>query len=1078
MDTVLLNIKLEDIEDDCASTTTYKRGKTYWKNGQITNFNYDATNGLCKAIVNGNQPYHVLLEADENGHVLGACDCIAFSTYSGFCKHIVAVLLNIYHVQQNNNRSHFQKKQSTEQFIHLLDTYQTKNDLSYPVERYPLHIEYTCTLSTTMVFMKYQARTFFEINIKIGPKRMYVVQDLNGFLKSVILGTTYEFTKHFTYDPNEYTLHPEDLEIIRLLHDMQQHKQFYDHLSMSYSNNVTQQKRSFIVSPLLADQLMPLIIQRNIRFVNTTRITHFVLGIPPYTFHLNKGEGTGYSLSMNQLHKSQFIEPYQYIIDKDTLYKVTQTQFKMLLDMQKELSVQDQLDIQNEQMEEVISRVVPTLNKVGKVEIDPSISDQIKKLPLNIKCHVDMLNDRLTVQLAYHYGDIVIHPLSNQMPEEKDDQTILMRDMTKEDQIMSIIEHTSLKWNGHDMYIDQEDEIYYFLFHSLPELAQMCDMHVTSAIDAMFYADSYIPHTTIEKEPMSNLLEVSFEMDSLDSSEIQNMLQAVVEKKRYHRFADGTFVSLENDEFQNMRNILDGLGIDESSITSDKITVPAIRGLQMEDSFRNSESVVKIGKSFRQLLTHMKHPEDLEFKVPDLLVPILRDYQTFGFQWLKTLAHYHFGGILADDMGLGKTLQSIAFILSEKEKNHQSAIADSPALIVAPSSLIYNWKNECHKFAPDLRVLVVRGDQQERHDILAKMSCADVIVTSYPLIRRDIEQYMERTFSVLFLDEAQAIKNDHTQTAQAVKKLKASRCFALSGTPIENRIEELWSIFQVVLPGLFTGKQAFKNLPQEKVARMVKPFILRRMKKDVLKELPDKIESTQVSELNKEQKQLYIGYLEKIQQETAEGLRTEGFQKQRMKILAGLTRLRQICCHPATFVDNYTGSSSKLEQLLEIVEESMESGRRLLIFSQFTGMLSIIRQALDPQNLDYFYLDGQTDLRERINMAERFNQGEKQIFLISLKAGGTGLNLTGADTVILFDLWWNPAVDEQAVDRAHRIGQKKVVHVIRLLTEGTIEEKIYEMQQKKKALIEKVIQPGEELISSLSEQDIRELLNI
>ncbi len=381
-------------------------------------------------------------------------------------------------------------------------------------------------------------------------------------------------------------------------------------------------------------------------------------------------------------------------------------------------------------------------------------------------------------------------------------------------------------------------------------------------------------------------------------------------------------------------------------------------------------------------------------------------------------------------------------------------------LIVSPASLIYNWKNELAKFAPDLHAVVASGTVQEREDLYQQEAKPDLWITSYQTLRQDIGTYENQEFSTLILDEAQTIKNFNTKTAKSVRVVKARNRFALSGTPVENSIDELWSIFQTILPGFFSKLSDFKKMDQEKIVRMIRPFLLRRIKKDVLSELPDKIETVHTSELTKEQKELYLAYLQKIQKETKDSLENEGFQKSRMKILAGLTRLRQICCHPALFVDDYQGASGKLQQLLELISDALESGRRILIFSQFTSMLAIIRQAFTEQGVSFFYLDGQTRAKDRVEMVDQFNQGEKNVFLISLKAGNTGLNLTGADTVILYDLWWNPAVENQAVGRVHRIGQRNVVQVVRLITQGTIEEKIHDLQQNKRDLIESVVQPA------------------
>ncbi|TGV05609.1 DEAD/DEAH box helicase, partial [Mesorhizobium sp. M00.F.Ca.ET.186.01.1.1] len=357
-------------------------------------------------------------------------------------------------------------------------------------------------------------------------------------------------------------------------------------------------------------------------------------------------------------------------------------------------------------------------------------------------------------------------------------------------------------------------------------------------------------------------------------------------------------------------------------------------------------------------------------------------------------------------------------------------------------------------FAPELVVRIVDGSRQERNTAREEAEAVDVLITSYPLLRRDCAEYAERTFHTLFLDEAQAFKNHTTQTAQAVKSIQAGQRFALTGTPIENRLEELWSIYDVVFPELFPQRKAFQDLPREVIAKRARPFLLRRLKSEVLQELPEKIETLQATALLPEQQKLYIAYLAKLQQDAVKHLNEQTFDKNRIKILAGLTRLRQLCCHPALFVEGYEGSSAKFEQLLEVLEECLGAGTRVLLFSQFTEMLAIIGRELGDHGIPFFYLDGNTPAAERIELCNRFNDGECDLFLMSLKAGGTGLNLTGADTVILYDLWWNPAVEEQAADRAHRIGQKRVVQVIRLVAQGTVEEKMYELQQKKTHMIE------------------------
>jgi SNF2 family DNA or RNA helicase len=733
-----------------------------------------------------------------------------------------------------------------------------------------------------------------------------------------------------------------------------------------------------------------------------------------------------------------------------------------------------QLRIAPSQMEPFMEQVIPGLTKIGSLRIAEQIANRIVRLPLTIKLFLDLEDDRLLAKLEYVYGDIIIDPMRGNLEHRDRGERILMRDADQENRFMRLFEQALFKYNGKELYMDQEEEIYQFLHRQLPQLEEWAKVLVTPALKPMTEKSLIQPKVSVDMNARTNLLDISFEMEGIDEQDIRSILRSLVEKKKYYRLPSGAFLSFEEEGFQEIDHLFTEMGIRKTEIKGTRLELPVVRGFHFMDA-KEQTAAIKLGKSLRQLLENVRNPDNLDFQLPEKLSTVLRDYQKYGFQWMKTLGYYHFGGILADDMGLGKTLQSIAYILSEKQA---SRAVGYPVLIVSPASLTYNWKNEIAKFAPELHAVIAVGDRQERSGILDELTDVDVVITSYPLLRRDAELYAKQRFYALILDEAQAFKNHNTQTAQAVRAIEAGQRFALTGTPIENSLEELWSIYDAVFPELFASKKAFTELPREQIAKKIRPFLLRRMKTDVLKELPDKIETLQPSELSSEQKKLYLAYLAKLQEETIQQLQTEGLQKSRMKILAGITRLRQLCCHPSLFVDNYTGDSGKLDQLMEIIEECLGGGKRMLIFSQFTEMLGIIRSELGRRGLMAFYLDGKTPASDRVELCRRYNEGEHDIFLISLKAGGTGLNLTGADTVVLYDLWWNPAVEQQAADRAHRIGQKKVVQVIRLVTQGTIEEKMFELQQRKKDLINEVIQPGQEALSALTEQEIRELLMI
>jgi SNF2 family DNA or RNA helicase len=581
----------------------------------------------------------------------------------------------------------------------------------------------------------------------------------------------------------------------------------------------------------------------------------------------------------------------------------------------------------------------------------------------------------------------------------------------------------------------------------------------------------------------TDLLEFTFDIGDIDSSELNRVFTALREKKRYYRLKDGTFLPLDSNELNGLAQIMDHLGIREKELLQGHVEMPKYRALYLDRQLQESgiQDVAK-NSEFHELVRDIRSPGDIPVEIPASLETTLRDYQRLGFKWLKTLSHYGLGGILADDMGLGKTLQILTMLLSDKQQGSQE-----PSLVVAPTSLIYNWEEEVQKFVPDLKTLIISGSKNERKKLMEQIPAVDLVITSYPLIRRDKEDYEAYTFRCCIIDEAQHIKNPVSQGAKAVKSIQAKRRFAMTGTPMENSLSELWSIFDFIMPGYLFSHNKFMSTYEkpivkdhdadsvEELARHIKPFILRRLKVDVLKELPEKIESKMVAELTEEQKKIYLAYLSQVRGEIAAEIDRSGYEKSHIKILSALTRLRQICCHPGVFLEDYRGESGKLLLLDEVISDALSGGHRILLFSQFTSMLKLIRERLNASHVSTFYLDGNTDVLERIKLVRSFNEGEGDVFLISLKAGGTGLNLTGADTVIHYDPWWNPAVEDQASDRAYRIGQDKVVHVMRLITKGTIEEKIEHLKEQKRNLTDAVIKPGETFVSKMSEDDVMAL---
>ena len=602
------------------------------------------------------------------------------------------------------------------------------------------------------------------------------------------------------------------------------------------------------------------------------------------------------------------------------------------------------------------------------------------------------------------------------------------------------------------------DAVHTFFQEILPAFAALGELKISESLQDLYRVQK--PQVHISSK--GSLLEIQFDFQDIDQEEINRAMKALVAKQDYY-ISSTNQVYYFDEETKRIRQDLDDLGIDE--MESDAFHARKSLAYTLSHLFKDQDQVT-FTEEFKHLAHDLTHPEDFPM-TPLNIKADLRDYQKKGIQWLQMLHHYGFGGILADDMGLGKTLQAIAFLSSQMHEK-------SRVLILAPSGLIYNWADEFQKFAPNLDVAVVHGLKPYRETILAEKH--QVYVTSYATFRQDSEIYRNLSFDFLFLDEAQVMKNAQTKIAKILRKFVVPSVFALSGTPIENNLGELWSIFQIVLPGLLPAKKDFMKLPAERVAQFIKPFVMRRKKEDVLTELPDLIEVVYKNELEDQQKAIYLAQLQQMQERLGQVTDAE-FQRNRVEILTGLMRLRQICDTPALFMEDYKGDSGKLDSLRDLLGQIAEGNHRVLIFSQFRGMLDRIENELPQLGLTSFKITGSTPSQERQEMTKAFNQGERDVFLISLKAGGVGLNLTGADTVILVDLWWNPAVESQAIGRAHRMGQDQAVEVYRLVTRGTIEEKIQELQEEKKNLVSEVLD-GTESRGSLTLTEIQEILGI
>ena len=626
-----------------------------------------------------------------------------------------------------------------------------------------------------------------------------------------------------------------------------------------------------------------------------------------------------------------------------------------------------------------------------------------------------------------------------------------------------------------------EEQVYRAMTEGVEQLLQMGEVRCTDSFRSRRVIRRVKPRVGVSVS--EGLLELEISADGLDQKELLDILQSYRMKKRYHRLKDGSFVGLDDAAVGTVDELTEALSLKPADMIKGKMHIPLYRALYLDRMLaENDEVYSKRDSHFREMVKEFKTIDDSDFEEPSSLSDILRNYQKDGFKWLRTLEEWNLGGILADDMGLGKTLQIIALLLSAKLEGRTGT-----TLVAAPAALVYNWEEEIRKYAPELRAAVIAGNQEERREKIERYGEYDVLVTSYDTLRRDIPFYEGKEFRCEVIDEAQYIKNHTTAAAKAVKVIKSRHRFALTGTPIENRLSELWSIFDYLMPGFLYGYETFrreietpivKNQDEDVMKRLQKmtgPFILRRLKENVLSDLPEKLEETRYVRFDGEQKNLYDAQVVHMR-ETLAGQAEEDFNKNRFQVLAELTRLRQICCAPSLCFENYRGGSAKVDACVQLILSAIDGGHRMLVFSQFTSMLEILEKELDKEEIQYYVITGSTPKEERLRLVKEYNSGSVPVFFISLKAGGVGLNLTGADVVIHYDPWWNQAVQNQATDRAHRIGQTKKVTVYKLIAKNTIEEKIQKLQETKQDLADQIIGGETGQLAGMSREDILALL--
>lgn len=640
----------------------------------------------------------------------------------------------------------------------------------------------------------------------------------------------------------------------------------------------------------------------------------------------------------------------------------------------------------------------------------------------------------------------------------------------------------------HGRYVlsnEDSDVVQAFLDDGINELKRLGEVQITANFRSLLKGIKINLDVGVGINLTNELLDIDLADQKMSWEDIQAALKAYQEKRKYFVLKNGMLAKAEQPTIEQLAQTLHDLGISFKDFIHGKLHLPAYRAFYFAKQMKAANALhFSTNESFNTLINDLAKNQLKQNQIPVSLQNILRPYQKIGFNWLSTIVNYKFGGLLADEMGLGKTLQIISLLLARKEKMQNQL----PSLIVAPASVIYNWQAEVKKFAPSLNVALLDGTKKERERLLLDAKKYNLLISSYQSLNRDLEAYQNLIFDVEVIDEAQNIKNQQSVTAKTVKVIKAHHKLALTGTPIENKLSELWSIFDYLMPGFLGSYPDFRKkyeLPivkeqdkeaEDQLANMIIPFILRRLKKDVLRDLPDKDEEIVPVKMNKKQADLYNMQTQKIIAQL-NGQGDEDFKRSRFQILAQITKLREICCDPHLLYENYHGKSNKLIATIELIKNNLANGHKILLFSQFTAMLDILHENLARLRLPLFTITGSTPKTKRQEQVQKFNQmAQPGVFLISLKAGGTGINLTGSDVVIHYDPWWNLAAEKQATDRAHRIGQKHSVKIYKMVTEDSIEERIIALQQKKAELADIILQNDQIADATMSKDDLIKIL--
>lgn len=1044
----------------------------------------------------------VSIDEDESQIVGSLCSCSDFYQSEGLCCHCVAILLK--YISRRHIQISFPAKKQNRIGQTLIESYIHQSSGTH----YPAEAAETKVLIELEPILHKQYHKL-SVDFKIGTGKKYVIKDLLEFARLIRQGELFQYGKNlkFFHEPEAFTTESRNMLafIMQRIEEYEYH--FHCVQDSTYRFQTMKALRYLPLSPTAVDMFLNMMIGHTLQFDLDDHIRPIYVtdGDPELTLELKAEDSDTYHLTIEDCLILSGARTFWILKDK-ILYRCSEAFKKDMQPYLTELNRQKirEITLSEKQLRPFYGSVLKHLEAHTDFHTEGVDLTDYEPPEAHFSIYLDNPAENIISCTAYaRYGE---ETFSLATPISCEDG---FRDAAMENRILTAIQTyfqpAAVSGNEDspvadaDFIISHDDQAaFLFLEQGLPHFYELAEVFISSNMKRIRILSA--PRTAVGVSVSNGLLEIDIHSDSLPYEELAGILNSYRRRQKYYKLKSGEFLKLENNSLSVLSELADGLRLSEQAIRGGRISVPLYRASYIDAVLTSHNSDIQSHRDryFKSLIRDMKSVADSDYEVPDAMKPILRDYQKTGYRWLCTIAQLGFGGILADDMGLGKTLQIITLLEHARleaisktvdltDTASHTACPPPVSLIVCPSSLVYNWDSEIEHFAPNLKTLLITGNAQERQELLTHYADYDVLITSYDMLKRDIASYDNLHFHYQIIDEAQYIKNHRTQAARSVCNIHSVTRFALTGTPIENRLSELWSIFEYLMPGFLYPYAYFRSeleqpivenkdqIAATRLQQLVRPFIMRRLKTDVLKELPDKLEHAVYAQMTDEQNKLYTANTLKLQKDL-EQQSDSMFKTSKIQILAELTKLRQLCCDPSLIYQNYHGGSAKLDTCIQLIENAMAGGHKILLFSQFTSMLDVIERRLKAERILYYRLDGSTKSEQRTRLVNAFNENKIPVFLISLKAGGTGLNLTGADIVIHYDPWWNAAAQNQATDRAHRIGQTHTVTVYKLIARHTIEEKILELQENKKALSDQILSEEGVTASQLTKEELLKLL--